>query len=325
MKATAQAPSNIAFIKYWGRKDEVLRLPENGSISMNLSGLTTTTTVEFLDSLENDQVIINGTSDLKESKRVSVHLDRIRHLAKISLKAKVVSVNSFPASRGLSSSASGFAALTVAGVTAAGLHLSEPELSIVARQGSGSSCRSIPNGFVEWLDGDTSESSYAYSLYPEDYWKLCDVVVITGTEKKEVSTSEGMTTFGSSPFSSVRVQGISKKIDIIKQALKHKNFELLGVTSEQEALEMHAVMITSTPPLLYWTTQTLAFMKKIFMWRKQGLQVYFSLNTGQDLHILCEEKTVPLLQEKLQQEEGILDIIINYPAKGTKIIDNHLF
>src|SRR3989338_6357678 len=141
MKATAIAPSNIAFIKYWGRKDEALRLPENGSISMNLNNLLTTTTVEFSPAFTGDSFSLNGVEDAEEQQRVIKHLDRIRQAAKIAEKARVVSRNNFPTGTGLSSSASGFAALTVAGAKAAGLNFSEKELSILARQGSGSACR----------------------------------------------------------------------------------------------------------------------------------------------------------------------------------------
>ncbi|MCL4365872.1 diphosphomevalonate decarboxylase, partial [Patescibacteria group bacterium] len=159
MKATAQAPSNIAFTKYWGKKDEVLRLPENGSISMCLSNLLTTTTVEFSPAYTEDEITINGGGvEENEAKRVIKHLDRVRKISGISEKAKMVSNNNFPSGTGLSSSASGFAALTLAASKAAGLDLPEKDLSILARQGAGSACRSIPSGFVEWLDGDTSET-----------------------------------------------------------------------------------------------------------------------------------------------------------------------
>src|SRR3990167_844609 len=190
MKATAQAPSNIAFVKYWGRKDEELRLPENGSISMNLSTLLTTTTVEF-GHFDNDEVIFNGITERLENNRAVKHIDRIRKLANLNKKVKIVTQNNFPTGTGLSSPASGFAALTIAAAFAAGLKLSERELSILARQGSGSACRSIPNGFVELLDGDTSETSYAYSIFPPDYWDIADVVVILTEEQKDVSTTEG--------------------------------------------------------------------------------------------------------------------------------------
>ena len=189
MKATAVAPSNIAFIKYWGKKNEKLRLPTNGSISMNLSNLHTTTTVEFNKDLDDDTVIINRQQvDSLKKDRVIKHLDRIRKMAKINLRAKVVSQNNFPMGGGLSSSASGFAALTVAGSSAAGLRLSEKELSILARYASGSSCRSIPDGFVEWLGGNSKETSYAISLYRPSYWGICDVIVVVDTKEKEVTT-----------------------------------------------------------------------------------------------------------------------------------------
>ena len=152
MKATAVAPSNIAFIKYWGKKDGGLRLPENGSISMNLSNLLTTTTVEFSSALKDDDFELEGiryANDSEKSLRVIKHLDRIRKLGGIDSYAKVVSSNNFPSGTGLSSSASGLAALTVAAAAAASLALSEKELSILARKGSGSACRSIPDGFVE--------------------------------------------------------------------------------------------------------------------------------------------------------------------------------
>src|SRR6266700_2397986 len=184
MKATAVAPSNIAFIKYWGKKDEVLRLPENGSISMNLSNLLTTTTVEFNELFKNDSITLNGKKESPKNNRAIKHIDRIRKLAKITTKVKIVTENNFPTGTGLSSSASGFAALTVAGAVVAGLDLSEKELSILARQGSGSACRSIPDGFVEWFDGETSEAAYAASLYKPDYWDISDVVAVVNVGPK---------------------------------------------------------------------------------------------------------------------------------------------
>jgi len=159
MKGTAIAPSNIAFTKYWGRKNELLRLPENGSISMTLSNLLTTTTVEFSPKYKKDEIIIDSKSvQPDEGERIIRHLDRVRAMASVPDKARVVSRNNFPCGTGLSSSASGFAALTLGALQAAGLHMSEKDISILARQASGSACRSIPGGFVEWRNGDTSET-----------------------------------------------------------------------------------------------------------------------------------------------------------------------
>lgn len=325
MKATAIAPSNVAFIKYWGKKDAVLRLPENGSISMNLSGLTTMTTVEFHADYREDFIEINGVREGNKGSRVVLHLDRVRKSAGIKEKAKVVSVNNFPSDTGLSSSASGFAALTVAAAAAAGLKLGEKELSILARQGSGSACRSIPGGFVEWLDGVTSDTSYAVSLQPPDWWDISDVVAVVNEGKKSVSTTKGMELAFSSPFFRVRLARIKEKLMKAKELLAEKRFVPFGELIETEALEMHAVMLTSTPSLMYWTPGTLRIMKSVKKWRDGGLPVYFTINTGQDIHLLCESKTVDALKKKLADVEGVQNVIVNTPARGAHLIQDHLF
>lgn len=319
MKATAVAPSNIAFIKYWGRKDEELRLPENGSISMCLSNLTTTTTVEFDESFKEDIVTINGQSEADETSRTTKHLDRIRKRANVSHKAKVTSENNFPIGTGLSSSAAGFAALTVAASNAVGLNLSEKDLSILARQGSGSACRSIPDGYVEWLNGDSSETSYAVSLYPPDYWDIVDVVAVVSEGQKDVATSEGQKLIGTSPFFESRKAGMKKKIDDVKDALAKKDFSKFGEISEAEALNMHAVMLTSSPSLIYWTPGTLQLMNLVKRWRSEGLEVYFTINTGQDIHLLIESKNTEEIEKKLRELDFVKDIIVNIPAPGTKL------
>ncbi|MGB9707135.1 MAG: diphosphomevalonate decarboxylase [Microgenomates group bacterium] len=325
MKKTAWAPSNIAFIKYWGKKDEALRLPENGSISMNLSNLFTITTVEFDKTFLTDEVTIDDEIDEKERKRVIEHLNRIRKLAKINYKAKVVSKNSFPKGTGLSSSASGFAALTLAATAACGLKLSEKELSILARQGSGSACRSIPDGFVEWLVGETSEDSYAYSLFPPNYWDIVDVVVIVSSSRKEISSTEGQKLVPTSPFYSSRLLNINKKMKTLKKILQKKNFSAFGELIEQEALELHAIMLTSKPSLIYLTPSTIAIIKLVKKLREEGLSVYFTLNTGCDIHLIIEKKNLEKLLLKLKYKKEIKKIIVNYPSKGAKIISKHLF
>lgn len=326
MKATAIAPSNIAFTKYWGKKDEVLRLPENGSVSMTLSDLLTTTTVEFSPSFKRDTVKINGGGVEKgEAKRVIKHLDRVRKMANITDKAKVVSSNNFPAGTGLASSASGFAALTLAAVAAAGLNLSPKELSILARQGSGSACRSIPGGFVEWLDGDTSETSYAVQIFPPNYWDIANVVAIFTEEKKEVSSSSGHEAAQTSPFFKSRLALMKEKNKNLKKLIKDKNFEAFGEFLEAEALEFHAITLTQNPYLIYWTSGTLNTMKLTRKWRGQGLPVYFTVDTGQNIHLFVEGKNIKKLVSELKKLEGIKNIIINKPGEGTKLSENHLF
>lgn len=325
-KATAISPSNIAFIKYWGRKkDPALRLPENGSISMNLSNLLTTTTVEFSNSFKTDEIIFNGKKQDIVGNRAVEHLDRIRKFAKIKTKAKIVTENNFPTGTGLSSSASGFAALTVAASNAASLLLSEKELSILARQGSGSATRSIPDGFVQWLDGDTSETSYAVSLYPEDYWDIVDVVAVTSTQKKDVPSSIGHTLANSSPFFAARKNHMKEKILLCKKYLIEKDFQKFGELIEAEALELHAIYLTSNPSLIYLLPSTLRVMHAVKKWRNDGLEVYFTLNTGQDIHLICKKKNAEKVAKLAEKVEGVQKTIINYPSKGTSLSNNHLF
>lgn len=326
-KATAIAPSNIAFTKYWGRKDETLRLPENGNVSMCLSNLLTTTTVEFSEKYKADQVSISSPDErsIINDPRVITHLDRIRKLAGINLKTKVVSQNNFPSSTGLSSSASGFAALTVAGAAAAGLKLTEKQLSILARQGSGSACRSIPSGFVEWLEGDTSETSYARQIFPPSYWKIADVVAVISSHKKEVPTSKGQETAASSPFTKTRLANMPKKNQLVKKLIRDRNFAKFGDLIEAEALELHTIMMTQTPPLIYLEPNSLLLMKICQKWRAEGLPVYFTVNTGQDVHLIVEQKNIARLKSKLKKIKEVKQIIVNYPSEGTKLSNKHLF
>ncbi len=326
MKSTAIAPSNIAFTKYWGKKDEVLRLPENGSISMCLSNLLTTTTVEFSPNYQKDEIIIDGGGlEAGEAERAIKHLDRVRKLAGIEDKAKVVSNNNFPSGTGLSSSASGFAALTLAASKAAGLGLTEKDLSILARQGSGSACRSIPSGFVQWLDGDTSNTSYATQIFPPDYWALSDVVAVVSEGKKEISTSIGQQTAQSSPFMPVRLSRMKEKNEKVKKLIAEKNFQEFGQLIENEALELHTIMLTQTPPLIYWTPRTLRIMKLTSHWRAEGIPVYFTINTGQDIHLICEQENIDRVKAKLNDLEEVKAVIVNTPGEGTRLSDNHLF
>ncbi len=326
MKITAIAPSNIAFTKYWGRKDEVLRLPENGSISMCLSNLLTTTTVEFSPDYTKDQITINNeVLETGKAERAIKHLDRIRKLANISDKAKVVSNSNFPSGTGLSSSASGFAALTLSASKAAGLNLNKKDLSILARLGSGSACRSIPSGFVEWLDGDTGDTSYATQIFPPNHWAIADVVAIVSEGKKEVPTSVGMQSTHSSPFMPVRQSRMKDKNEKVKKFIAEKNFKELGELVEQEALELHTIMLTQTPPLIYWTPGTLRIMKLTSHWRAEGIPVYFTINTGQDIHLICEAENIDKVQAKLKELEEVKDVIVNTPGEGAKLSENSLF
>lgn len=325
MKKTAIAPSNVAFIKYWGRVDEQLKIPTNNSISMNLSNLTTKTTVEFSDQYEEDDITINNEKNPKTVARVITHLDRIRHLANSKLHAKVVSLNNFPTATGLSSSASGFAALTVAGCVALGLQKSEKELSIIARIGSGSACRSIPNGFVEWHKGDSSTTSYAETIYPADWWNIVDLVVCISDSKKTIPTTDGQMYASTSPLFTDRLKNIENKIDSLKKAISNKDFEQFGTIVEQEALDLHTIMLTSTPQLDYLYPETRAVMEYVVSIRSGGTPAYFTVNTGHNVHVITTIEMMSKVKNKLIAEFPSCVIIENKPTSGAHTINSDLF
>jgi diphosphomevalonate decarboxylase len=247
-------------------------------------------------------------------------LDRIRALAKIDQKARVVTSNNFPTGTGLSSSASGFAALTLAASKAAGLDLTEKDLSILARQGSGSACRSIPDGFVEWMDGDTSETSYGVSVFSPDYLDIADVIAVVSTEKKFLATSEGQKSARSGIFFEKRLEGIPEKIKNVKKLIEEKNFSDFGDIVEREALEFHSILFTSNPPLFYWTPGTVAVMKYVQSLRREGLECYFTINTGQDVHVISRKVDAEKVAEKLKELPEVIKTIVNFPAPGAHLV-----
>lgn len=327
MKATAKAPANIALIKYWGKKNEALRIPENDNLSICLDKAFTITTVEFSESFKEDKVVI-GKKEAQgvEKERVVKHLERIRKKAGIKLFAKVVSKNSFPTAAGLASSASGFAALTLASSKAAGLNLSEKDLSRLARLGSGSACRSISDGFVYWQGGDSNKTSFAYSLYPPNYWQLRDLTIMIKKEKKKVSTTKGHQLASDNPFLKARLGLVNKNIKKIKKAFKKKDFSLLGEVIESETLSLHSVMLTSQPALIYWQPATLAVMHRAISLREEGeIESYFTIDAGPNVHLICEKGQEKNLKKKIKKIKGVQKIIINKPSIGARLIDKHLF
>jgi diphosphomevalonate decarboxylase len=326
MKTTVKACSNIAFVKFFGKKDDDLRLPMNSSISMNLSESYSVTTVEFLKNLSRDDIQMESVvlTD-KEMGRISTHLDRIRSLGKSTLYAKVLTKNTFPKGSGIASSASGFAALTVSASHALGLNLSEKELTILARLGSGSACRSIPGGLVKWNEGESHETSFAHSLYKSDYWKLKDAVVVVSKAEKATSTTKAHGLACTSPFLSARFQGMKKTMVDCEEALKEKNIEKLGELIEKEALNMHAVMMSATPSLFYFEPGTIEVIKAVWKLRSDGVKAYFTLDAGPTVHVIYEEHDEAEISKALNSLKLMEKIIINSVGEEARIISSHLF
>ncbi|KPK95431.1 MAG: hypothetical protein AMJ88_00345 [Anaerolineae bacterium SM23_ 63] len=319
--ASAIANPNIAFIKYWGNRDAALRLPSNGSISLTLGGLETYTSVTFDESLSSDHIAIDGQpASASASERVSLHLDRIRLVAGIETYATVESRNNFPVGAGLASSASAFAALSLAGISAAGLSLQPAELSRLARRGSGSACRSIFGGFVEWYASETDEGSYAESFAAPDYWDLQDLIVILSGEHKGVGSTQGHALADTSPLQSARVADAQRRLKECRRAILDRDFFSLASIIELDCNLMHAVMHTSTPPLMYWYPETLQIMTAVSKWREEGHEVCYTIDAGPNVHCICTSKHADTIEERLHHLPGVVKVLRAHPGDSARVV-----
>ena len=319
---TAQANPNIAFIKYWGNRDNTLRLPVNGSISMNLGGLFTRTTVSFQPSLPFDELIINGHEVTgKGLDRVSYILDIIRGMANVHDRAEVITENNFPSGAGIASSASAFAALALAGSKAANLEISEPELSRLARRGSGSASRSIPSGFVEWQMGEGDEDSYAFSIAQPDHWKLVDCVAIVSASHKKTGSTEGHALAPTSPLQAARVADAPRRLEICRNAIINRDFDSFASIVELDSDMMHSVMMTSSPALHYWNSASLAVMSAVREWRSEGLSTCYTVDAGPNVHVICPESEAETVEKQLREINGVMDVLVAKAGDAAKVIN----
>jgi diphosphomevalonate decarboxylase len=322
VKATAIAHPNIAFIKYWGNRDDALRLPVNSTISMNLDGLETRTTVRWAPDLASDQFTLNGSTQSGASlARVVTHVDLLRQRLSLSGRAEVVSSNNFPTGAGIASSAAAFAALTVAGAAAAGANLSERELTTLARRGSGSAARSVPGGFVEWHDGASHEDSYAESFAPPQYWDIVDVIAVVSRAHKQVGSTAGHQSAQTSDLQGARVAGAAARFAICKQAILDRDFPSFAEVVEYDSNLMHAVMMTSRPPLFYWLPPTLAIMDAVRTWRERdGLQVCYTLDAGPNVHCICVRNDAEQVSDRLRALSEVLDVLTASPGGACNVM-----
>lgn len=320
-RAIARANSNIAFIKYWGNTDDSLRLPASPSISMNLDGLYTETSIIWDEHLATDVLSLNGRQvSGRPLERISAHLDALRQHLNTRAHAQVDSENNFPMGAGIASSASAFAALTVAAVAALGLSLTERELTTLARLGSGSAARSIPTGFVEWHTGASHEESYAESIAPPDSWDIVDVIAIVSGEHKAVGSQQGHQSASTSDLQAARLIGATKRLELCKAAIFARDFSAFAEVVEHDSNLMHAVMMTSRPPLFYWLPATLTVMDQVRRWRADGLQICYTLDAGPNVHCICVRNDLEQVSARLQNLSGVKEMRTARPGGPARIL-----
>lgn len=320
---TAKAHPNIAFIKYWGNQDDSLRLPSNGSISMNLSDLSTITTVTVNPNLKNDRLELNGSMQTGLAlHRIQQYLSLIRKIYKRDGFLEIKSTNDFPMSAGIASSASAFAALSTAVAHLYELHIEQKELSTIARLGSGSACRSIPPGFCEWKTGSSHEESFAITIAPQHHWYLWDCIAIVESKPKEVTSTKGHSKAKSSPLQLARIMDTPRRLDICRNAIIQKDFGALSEIIELDSNIMHAVMMTSKPPIIYWQTTSLLIMQKVKKMRQKGIAAAYTLDAGSNVHIICTEESYKKVAEILKDIPGVIEVLKSPSGSGAGLIQS---
>ncbi|MBD3225366.1 MAG: diphosphomevalonate decarboxylase [Caldithrix sp.] len=325
MQAKAIARSNIALIKYWGKRRQKYNLPAVGSISITLDRLQTVTDVGFSSSLEKDRFTLNGhLVENEQLERVSRFLNLIRKKAGFNDRAQVITTNNFPTAAGLASSASGFAALTLAACKAAGLDFTKKELSILARQGSGSAARSIYGGFVHMYRGQSEDGhdAYAEQIATEKDWDLSVVIAITQALPKETGSTSGMVkSRETSPYYDAWVETGENDLKAMKAAIDRRDFTHVGQLCEYSCLKMHALALSTRPAIIYWNGITLDVMHTIRQLRKEGREVYFTIDAGPQVKAICRTSDRQAVQDRIQQIEGIKQILTTNLGGDAELID----
>ena len=323
-KGKARAYTNIALIKYWGKKNESLILPMNNSLSLTLDAFYTETEVSFSEAYTEDQFYLDNQSQVeKATKKISTFLDIVREKAGTKKKAKVISQNFVPTAAGLASSASGLAALAGACNEALKLGLDDQALSRLARRGSGSACRSIFGGFVEWEKGHDDQSSYAHPISSDGFEDhLAMVFLLLNEQKKDVSSRDGMRrTVETSSFYQGWLDSVEADLYQLKQAIKTKNFQLLGETMEQNGLKMHGTTLAARPPFTYWSPDSLKAMQAVRDLRNQGIPCYFTMDAGPNVKVLVQKDHLDKVKTTFSDLFSSQQVISAFAGPGMTIIE----
>lgn len=324
-EAVARANSNVALVKYWGKRNEALNLPYTGSISITLGGLTTTVRATTRDDLGGDQVILNGRPGIPPATaRITAYLDLLRRVAARPTRLTVELESNFPVAAGLASSASTFAALAAAGSAALGIELTPAQLSILARRGSGSAARSIFGGFVEWLGGELGDGSdsYAIPIAAADHWDVGFAIAVTAEEPKPVGSGAGMAhSVKQSPFFPAWLEGQEQDLDAVRRGILARDLTVVGEAMEHNCLKMHAVALAARPSLLYWKPATLAVIARVQELRNECIEAYFTIDAGPQVKVLCPLAERDAVADALRRVPGVQRVLLSQPGGGVELVE----
>ncbi|KAL9058157.1 MAG: hypothetical protein Q9162_001881 [Coniocarpon cinnabarinum] len=310
-RATTTAPVNIAVIKYWGKRDSHLNLPSNSSLSVTLNqrDLCTLTTASCSPKFQNDTLTLNNVSQPLDNVRTQACFRELRLLrhdleaADPSLPAlstfplRINSSNNFPTAAGLASSAAGFAALVRAIADLYELHQPPEQLSRIARQGSGSACRSLFGGYTAWHMGvrvDGSDSMAA-AVAPVSHWpSMRALILVISDAKKDVSSTAGMqaTVATSSLFATRAADVVPQRMGQMVAAIEHKDFSTFAFLTMRESNSFHATCADTWPPIFYLTDTSRAAIRVVeAINAAEGQMVTaYTFDAGPNAVIFFEEK-----------------------------------
>ena len=313
-----RSPSNIAFVKYWGKTGR--QLPMNPSLSMTLNNSYTQMQIKFkLMETHQEKIISKFTLEGEDNPKFQARLEKFLqsiddHCPYIKkLQLEIESTNSFPHSVGIASSASALSALALGIVSIEAMlegrkKVSMQKASVLARLGSGSACRSVYPGFCIWgndLDLDSSDD-YAVEFKPAEVFNdLRDTILIIDSKPKQVSSSLGHDKMNGHPFAQPRFAQARENIHKLADALRNEDWSTFGEILELEALTLHALMMSSTPSFVLLKPASLEVIEKVRAFREQtGCKVYFTIDAGPNIHLIYPsseaEKLQPLLSELSQ-------------------------
>jgi diphosphomevalonate decarboxylase len=323
-EAGYEAAPNIALVKYWGVRDEALGLPYNGSLSVTLDRLRTRTRVRFDASLPSDAFVLNGAPQSGAPlDSVSEFLDTVRAIARTEDRAFVRSENNFQAASGLASSASGFAALAGAASRAAGLKLTPPALSRLARLGSGSACRSLFGGFVEWRAGTRADGRdcFARPIFPPSHWPaLVDLVaLIADAPAKSVRSAVAMQrSVATSPDYAHRQREVPRRIVAMKRAIAARDAAALFEQTMVECDSFRLVCETTDPPLDYLVPASRAVLAEVRAANAEaGAAIAgYTHDAGAHVHVFTTKRHASALRRRLRAVRGVERVLALSPGPG---------
>jgi len=329
-KATVEAPANIALIKYWGAEQFDPVVPAAPSLSMTLRACHTRTTVQFAPDAQGDDEVLRAgpAGELAPAapdfrRPVLRYLDRLRDWADRSGAFRVATRNTFPSRAGLASSASGFAALTLAATRALGTSLDPGPASNVARySGSGSAARSVWGGFVEWPGEEGLEAA---QIAPADHWDLRDLVAVVDTSPKAISSRDGHRRAPSSPFFDTRLGHLDDRRRAVRSALLDRDFERLAPLVEREATELHLIAMSSRPAIHYWRPGTLAVLEAVRDLRSAGVVACATMDAGPNVHVLCPSASSDAVLDRLSEAPSVDRVIEDGVGAGPRFDVEPLF